>query len=222
MVKTKRTFGGNRKPIAPPSKQAKIDPSSEVKRVFYAAANDVLDATDESDDATDDTASDESDAEYIVPLLMSREDRKENGRLWASEEELRIYLKVVYIYEFEEPAENEWCSILTKVGHRLGNGAIRRRTMRDIFKSLQNGKLTTKRKAGSGRKMKLAANNEGLIAAAASLNGGTSPKVALEICNLKNPGKPICLNTLKATLKGYTDSDIRAIPRRKTGKKDKQ
>jgi hypothetical protein len=30
------------------------------------------------------------------------------------------------------------------------------------------------------------------------------------------------LNTLKATLKGYTDSDIRAIPRQKTGKKEKE
>jgi hypothetical protein len=118
MPKTKRTFGGNRKPIVPPSKQAKIDPSANkenengVKRVFYvasdvevariAAANDVRDAT-----------SDEEDAEYVLPLRMTREDRQENGRLWASEEEFRIYLKVAYIYEFEEPAENEWSSILT-------------------------------------------------------------------------------------------------------------
>jgi hypothetical protein len=108
------------------------------------------------------------------------------------------------------------------LGTRLGYGAIRRATMRNVFKSLLGGRLTTKQKPGAGRKMKLRADNEGLIAAAASLNGGTSPKMALEICNLKNPGNPICLNTLKATLKGYTDSDIRAIPRRKTGKKDKE
>jgi hypothetical protein len=31
---------------------------------------------------------------------MTREDRQENGRLWASEQELRISLKVAYSYEF--------------------------------------------------------------------------------------------------------------------------
>jgi hypothetical protein len=127
MVKTKRNFGGNWKAVAPPSKQAKIDPSSnkenenETEKVLYvasdvegawiAAANDVLDETEDSDDVTGDAASDESDEEYIVPLWMSREDSKENGRLWESEEELRIYLKVAYIYEFEEPAEKEWSSM---------------------------------------------------------------------------------------------------------------
>jgi hypothetical protein len=41
--------------------------------------------------------------------------------------------------------------------------------------------------------------------------------------NLKNtPESSICLNTLKTSLSLYTDSDIRAIPRWKTGKKDKE
>jgi hypothetical protein len=60
--------------------------------------------------------------------------------------------------------------------------------MRRVFKSLQDGDVqATEQQAGTGRKQKLTADNEGLIAAAAALNGGTSPRMALEICNRRGP-----------------------------------
>ena len=97
-------------------------------------------------------------------------------------------------------------------------------TMRRVFTKLRNGNHNAaKRQKGSGRKMKLSADNEGLVAAAAALNAGTPIPMAVEICNSRNAVElKVCRNTLLSSLKKYTDHDIRTIPRRKTGKKDKE
>jgi hypothetical protein len=218
----KRSFARRLAPSAAKLKVAKVDASSNKENRLNEAVCVELSIDESADESSDESADDE---EYVAPApnRMTREDRKENGHFFASEEELRIYVKVAYIYEFEEPAEKEWSSILTILETRLRG--MHKRTIRHVFKSLQNGdaQQATKRKAGSGRKHKLTAENEGLIAAAAALNSGTSPSMALEICNVMNaPEIGVCLNTLKSSLSFYTDSDIRAIPRRKTGKKDKE
>ena len=73
---------------------------------------------------------------------------------------------------------------------------------------------------GAGRKCKLEADNPGLIAGAAALNGSTSPKMATEICNAVNQLKfpeefeekyKICRNTFMATLSTYTDFESHTI-----------
>jgi hypothetical protein len=86
-----------------------------------------------------------------------------------------------------------------------------------------------KQKKGAGRKHRLDADNEGLIAGAAVLNGLASPMLATEICNAVNKASfavnfesdyKVCRNTFMSTLKAYTDFESIAILRRKTGSKD--
>jgi hypothetical protein len=70
-----------------------------------------------------------------------------------------------------------------------------------------------------GAVVKLAEDNEGLIAGAAALNGSASPMMATEICNAASettyPDKDlkICRNTFMKTLKAYTDFESVAILR---------
>jgi hypothetical protein len=96
--------GGNRKRSFPGPRTAK----PKVAKV---------NASSNKENCVNELSIDESadDEEYVAPApnRMTRDDRKENGHFFATEEELRICVKVAYIYEFEEPAEKEWISIFT-------------------------------------------------------------------------------------------------------------
>jgi hypothetical protein len=130
--------------------------------------------------------------------------------------------------EFNEPDESEWPSIASALRARWG---IAIKTAKEVFKRLRDGDLNAqKQRGGAGRPRKLKRDNAGLIAAAAALNNGTPPKLAVDICNTVNEKKypaeyhgknmKISRNTLLATLEAYTDFRQEAIPRRKTGRKD--
>jgi len=168
---------------------------------------------------------DGSDDEMYYPgsdRKLSIEERKELGMVFATQEEVRVAIKVAYVLEYNEPDESEWGSIATNLNARWG---IRRRTVKEVFQRLRDGNANaTKQKTGAGRPRKLKSDNEGLIAAAAALNNGTPPSLAVYICNSVNkrtyPSEyednlKICRNTLMATLKASTDFQANKIPRRK-------
>jgi hypothetical protein len=139
---------------------------------------------------------------------------------------VRIAVKLLYIVEFNEPAEEEWASIITILQSRLG---LWRKTMQSLFEKCRD-RINNPEKVEEGRgiERKLDRKNEGLIAGAAALNNLVSPTMATYICNEVNRkkypndhDKQVCRNTLLDTLKSYTDNDMSCIQRRKPGSKDK-
>ena len=116
--------------------------------------------------------------------------------------------------EFHSPDECDWQSIVTTLNVRFG---VSRELIRRVFRKCRDGEENPeKQKKGAGRKHRLDAENEGLIAGAAALNGSALPKMATEICNAVNkaafPEKfesdyKVCRNTLMSTLKAHTDFD---------------
>jgi len=194
-----------------------------------SAENDVkmIDAEREESDVQDVEMAmeDESDDEEYTPgsdKKLTIEERKELGMAFASQEEVRTAVKVAYILEYDEPDESDWPVIATNLNARWGVG---RKTIKEVFKRIRKGdQNAAKQKAGAGRPRKLKSNNDGLIAAAAALNNGTPPKLAVYICNSVNQRKypaeyedkmKICRNTLMATLEALIDFQANVIPRRK-------
>ena len=74
--------------------------------------------------------------------------RVEFDQLSEWEMKIRDHLKVSYIYEFQEPPEEEWGPIITCLVNRFPSGKMSRNTIRDVFKSVQKGEEPI-RKEGS-------------------------------------------------------------------------
>jgi hypothetical protein len=139
-----------------------------------------------------------------VPTLSEREGM---GLLKLDQEMVRNYVIVAYATRFQEPAEEDWKSIIAiLISEGVPTSA---RTIRQIFKNCQAGNTSAKQKSGAGRKRKLEPDNVGLAAAARALNGGISPKFATEICNEANrisqgeDYEPVCRNTLMDAIDQY-------------------
>jgi hypothetical protein len=180
------------------------------------------------DDSEEDEDEEDLDDEYNdeeSPLTM--EEKKLMGIDFVSQEEIRIAVKVAYVREFHSPDECDWQTIVTTLNERLG---VSRKLIHRVFRKCRDGvENPEKQKKGAGRKHRLDADNEGLIAGAAALNGSASPKMATEICNAVNKAAfpelfetdyKVCRNTFMSMLKAHTDFDSVAILRRKTGSKD--
>ena len=162
-----------------------------------------------------------SDDEYAPGCdgKLSIEEWKELGMLFATQEEVCIAVKVSYIMEYKELDESEWPAIISNLHARW---VIGRKTIKDIFKRMRDGDQNAKKqRKGAGCPCKLNKDNAGLIAAAAALNNGTPPKLAVYICNAINEKKhpkeynklKIChKNTLMVTLESLTDFQENAIP----------
>lgn len=157
------------------------------------------------------------------PLMSQRSDV---GLLEISEAQIRTYIQVAFIKRFEEPAKEDWPSIITTLS---GEVAIHKSTIYNIFLTCMAGKDATKRQVGSGRKRKLRPEDIGLSAATFALNSGLSPSMAVYICNETNKRhkgegnyETITRPTLLATLKEYTDFELRSVIRTKTGRRDSE
>jgi hypothetical protein len=100
---------------------------------------------------------------------------------------------------------------------------VSRNSIKKVCKGCRDGRANPEKKQkGGGHNPKLAEDNAGLVAGVAALNGSTSPKMTTEICNAANPPElRVCQNTfMNNTIKLYTDCELMAILRRKTGSKD--
>jgi hypothetical protein len=129
----------------------------------------------------------ESDDENYIPGcngMLSIEERKGLGMLFATHEEVRIAIKVSYIIIYNESAESNWASIANDHHARWG---IHKKTVTNVFKRMRDGDQNAeKQRQGAGQNRKLNKDNPGVIAAAAALNNGTPPKLAVYICNAVN------------------------------------
>lgn len=100
------------------------------------------------------------------------------------------------------------------------------RSVKAVFQKCLDGDANpTLQAKGAGRPRKLKLDNPGLVAAALALNIGANPVMATAICNAVNGREgyePICRNTLISTLKEYTNVDISATGRNKTGSHDEK
>lgn len=166
----------------------------------------------------------ENDSNKKQPSRPTMTQRKQTGLMFCSQAEIRTYIKVAFIYEFNEPAEEDWDHYVSQLKQRIGYKA---ESIRQIFKDIQRGVDPVPQKPGAGRPTKLGADNPGLVAAANAMNCGTPRSLALLICNETNQrlfpddqNLQISLNTLISTIEKYTDCHMSKIGRRKTGKKD--
>jgi hypothetical protein len=139
-----------------------------------------------------------------VPKLSEREGM---GLLKLDQETIRAYVIVAFATRFQEPAEEDWKSIIAIL---ISEGVpMDARTIRQIFKNCQAGNTSAKQKSGAGRKRILQPENEGLAAAAVALNNGISPALATDICNQHNERtqgedyEPVCRNTLMGAIDEY-------------------
>ena len=183
--------------------------------------DDSSDEFDEDDDDDDDDDDDYQDSEAFggKQQALTMEQRKSFGMDVLTQEELRIAIKVLYMWKYESPAESEWKPIITELKSEIG---VSRNSIKKVFKGCRDGRANPEKKQkGGGRKPKLAEDNAGLIAGVAALNGSASPRMATQICNAENPPElRVCRNTFMNTIKIYTDHEEVAILRRKTGSKD--
>jgi hypothetical protein len=173
-----------------------------------------------SDSAASSEDNDNSEAKKRVKMTMK--ERADSGLVVISQEEKRIYIKVAYAIRYEEPEPCEWSQI---AGDLMRETCMRRETIIEIFNKCQSGVPHPEQQTqGCGRPVKLERDNKGLIAAAVAINIGVPPAQATEICNMHNamesPSITVCRNTLMSTIQRYTDVDMSAVERRKTGSKD--
>jgi hypothetical protein len=95
-----------------------------------------------------------------VPTLLS--DREDMGLLKLDQDMVRNYVIVAYASRFQEPAEEDWKSIIAiLISEGVPTSA---RTIRQIFKNCQAGNTSAKQKSGAGRKRKLEPGNVGRAA----------------------------------------------------------
>jgi hypothetical protein len=148
------------------------------------------------------------------------------GHFVVTRQQISTYIVVAYVKRFGEPDETDWKTIATVLSKETG---LKPKTIKGIFKSCRStvtkrGEDPTVSRPGQGRKHKLGPDNAGLKAAAIALNTGMSVSMAMHICNQQNKdsGVSVCRNTLVNLLKEYTDVDLKATLRCKTGKKDEE
>ena len=158
------------------------------------------------------------------PLKRSRmtmKERKESGLMVIKQEWCRIYAAVAYEKRFNRPDEDDWPTFATTIAGETGMNS---ESVKCVWRRCRDGKEEPhKQEDGAGRSRKLPKDNKGLVAGAIALNNGASPNLATLICNEanKDSGVTICRNTFVDTLSAYTDVEVAATQRRKTGKKDK-
>ena len=145
------------------------------------------------------------------------------------EQDIRTFIKVLWFYEFNCPAKEEWREdggIIPYLRDRYG---IDPRVTSAALEMISEGKEPA-RKKGSGRRHKLNDDNEGLTDAIMAINCGMSPAMATCICNTKNrmnnptmsdadfkSEHQVCRNTLMSNIYYYADVEDRAVPAVKTG-----
>jgi hypothetical protein len=148
-------------------------------------------------------------------------ERKAAGIRVCNQTQVRTYIVVAFTLRFHEPDESDWSGMITSLSEETG---MNKGSIKKVFQKCRSGDPNPELQAeGAGRHRKLQKDNPGLIAAALALNIGAPPKLATQICNdiNKASGIKVCRNTLIDTLKYFTNVDISATARRKTGSKDK-
>jgi hypothetical protein len=173
----------------------------------------------------------DSEDDYVAPSSQTKErkrkptmqERIDAGFRACNQTEARTYIYLAYVNRFKEPATPEWADIIPILAKETGMDP---RSIKAVFQKCLDGNANPALQAkGSGRPCKLRSDNPGLVAAALALNIGASPVMATAICNAVNDHEgyaSICRNTLIRTLKEYTNVDVSATGRMKTGSHDEK
>jgi hypothetical protein len=85
-------------------------------------------------ESKDDTEKDEDDVKEARKLTMK--EKEAMGFLVATQEEMRIAVKVCYIHEFHEPDENDWPNIIKHLCTRFG---LNYSSIKQVFTSCCSG-----------------------------------------------------------------------------------
>lgn len=158
---------------------------------------------------------------------LALKDREAFGLMPVTQAQRRCYFALCYIFRYDEPAEEEWDSCIKELSDET---CADQRTIRNIWETLVDTgdvEAATTDAFCSGRPHKMTADNPGLVAAAAALNMGVSPKQATYLCNVTNKRKmdvpiAICWNTLMATLRRLTKVQMCRVLYQKTRSKDSE